>query len=107
MIEMKPTRRFWILSHRSFSLSEKDLPLKRSRRDSWLPTNPADGQTEDPNHHPSRLLKLWPIFGNERQMCLSYHGYVAEFGESCVRLPPVNQGSFIDNERIIFLIANF
>ena len=55
----------------------------------------------------SLLLKLWPIFGNERQMCLSYHGYVAEFGESCVRLPPVNQGSFIDNERIIFLIANF
>ena len=75
-------------------------------------------RVRDSNHRPNhevrlgvtdrmKVLKLWPIFGNERQMCLSYHGYVAEFGESCVRLPPVNQGSFIDNERIIFLIANF
>ena len=51
------------------------------------------------------VLKLWPIFGNERRMCGNYHGYVAEFGGSCVRLPSVNQGRFLCNERIIFLIS--
>ena len=51
------------------------------------------------------VLKLWPIFGNERRMCGIYHGYVADFGGSCVRLPSVNQDSFLCNERIIFLIS--